>query len=174
MTTVGHDPDLERVVRAILAELVRLTGLSSLYLARTRVLEDEQEILFSLNTSDDLHIPEDVTIPWSEGVCRFVVEGGPAYTDNVPEVFPHSGAARLLGIQTFISYPVFTSEGKFFGTLCGASHARVKVDRDTLDIVRERARQIGSWIRGEAYEPDPETARLVAPPSSETTKPRPA
>ncbi len=159
-----HDPELERGVRGILAELVRLTGLCSLYLARTRVREDEQHILFALNTSAELHIPEDVVIPWSEGVCRFVVEGGPAYTDNVPEVFPHSGAARLLGIQTFMSFPVFTRQGKFFGTLCGADHRRVQVDQNTLDVVRERARQIGSWLRGEAYEPDDETGGLLSPP----------
>jgi hypothetical protein len=139
--------DLETVARGLLARLVELTGLSSTYLAETRLREDEQRILFSHNTSEVFHIPEDVTLPWSEGVCRFVVEGGPHYTTDAQRQFPRSSVARLLEIRTFVSYPVFTSEGRFFGTLCGASKEQILIEQEILDLMRECARLIGKMLK---------------------------
>src|SRR6266851_1432302 len=94
---VAAGEDLETVARAVLERLAQLTGLSSTYLAETRLKEDEQLILFSYNSSQIFHIPEGVTLPWSEAVCRFVVEGAPNYSKNVPKAFPRgsvSGAHR--------------------------------------------------------------------------------
>src|ERR1700751_1651037 len=113
--------DLETVARGVLERLGDLAGLSWTYLAETRLMTDEQYIVFSCNRSDFFHIPEDVTLPWSEGVCRFVVEGGPHYTTDAQKELPKSSVARLLEIRTFVSYPVFTSDGRFYGTLRGAS-----------------------------------------------------
>lgn len=145
--------DLETVARGVLERLAELTGLSSTYLAETRLMVDEQYIVFSCNRSNQFHIPEDVTLPWSEGVCRFVVEGGPNYTPEAQKQFPKSSVARLLEIQTFISYPVFTHEGRFFGTLCGASKERVEIEQDILDLMRECARLIGERLKAEQAEP---------------------
>jgi diguanylate cyclase len=138
--------DLETVARGLLARLAQLTGLSSTYLAETRLNEDEQRILFSYNTSEVFHIPEDISLPWSEGVCRFVVEGGPNYTTDAQKVFPKSSVARLLDIRTFVSYPVFAADGKWFGTLCGASKESVQIEEHLLDLMRECARLIGERI----------------------------
>src|SRR5260370_32630491 len=85
--------DLETVARAVLERLAQLTGLSSTYLAETRLQEDEQLILFSYNSSQIFHIPEGLTLPWSQAVCRFVVERAPNYSYNVPNAFPSSRAA---------------------------------------------------------------------------------
>src|SRR5437868_9383545 len=142
--------DLETVARGVLAMLAELTGLSSTYLAETRLTADEQYIVFSVNRSDVFHIPEDVTLPWSEGVCRFVVEGGPNYTADAQKQFPSSCVARLLEIRTFVSYPVFTAEGRFFGTLCGASKEQVEVQQEILELMRECARLIGLRLKRDA------------------------
>jgi diguanylate cyclase len=138
--------DLETVARGVLVRLAELTGLSSTYLAETRLRSDEQYIVFSVNRSELFHIPEDVTLPWSEGVCRFVVEGGPNYTSEAQRQFPKSSVARLLEIQTFVSYPVFTAGGRFFGTLCGASKEQVAIEKDVLELMRECARLIGQRL----------------------------
>ena len=139
--------DLETVARGVLARLAELTGMSSTYLAETRLTADEQYIVFSCNRSDLFHIPEDVTLPWSEGVCRFVVEGGPNYTADAQKQFPKSSVARLLEIRTFISYPVFTAEGRFFGTLCGASKEQVEIQQEILELMRECALLIGQRLK---------------------------
>jgi len=138
--------DLESVARGLLVKLAELTGLSSTYLAETRLNEDEQRILFSYNTSEVFHIPEDISLPWSEGVCRFVVEGGPNYTTDAQKAFPKSSVARMLEIRTFVSYPVFAADGKWFGTLCGASKDQVDIEAQILDLMRECARLIGRRI----------------------------
>src|SRR5437773_5358174 len=145
-----HGGDLESVARGVLARLAELTGLSSTYLAETRLMVDEQYIVFSCNRSNEFHIPEDVTLPWSEGVCRFVVEGGPNYTTDAQKQFPSSSVARLLEIRTFISYPVFTAEGRFFGTLCGASKEQVEIQQEMLELMRECARLTGQRLRRDA------------------------
>jgi diguanylate cyclase len=141
--------DLETVARGVLARLSELTGLSSTYLAETRLFADEQYIVFAVNRSQLFHIPEAVTLPWSEGVCRFVVEGGPHYTSDAQKQFPTSSVARLLEIRTFVSYPVFTADGRFFGTLCGASKDEVKIEKELLDLMRECARLIGQRLRAD-------------------------
>src|SRR5438552_18665296 len=142
--------DLETVARGVLARLSELTGLSSTYRAETRLIADEQYIVFACNRSDLFHIPEDVTLPWSEGVCRFVVEGGPNYTTDAQKQFPSSSVARLLEIRTFVSYPVFTAEGRFFGTLCGASREGVEIQQEVLAQARECAAHIGASLRRDA------------------------
>src|SRR5437870_9936664 len=139
--------DLETVARCVLARLAELTGLSSTYLVETRLTMDEQYIVFSCNRSNFFHIPEDVTLPWSEGVCRFVVEGGPNYTSEAQKQFPKSSVARLLQIRTFVSYPVFTAEGRFFGTLCGASKEQVEIQHEILELMRECALLIGRRLK---------------------------
>lgn len=142
--------DLETVAHGMLERLAELTGLSSTYLAETRLTADEQYIVFSVNRSELFHIPEDVTLPWSEGVCRFVVEGGPHYTNDARKQFPSSSVARLLEIRTFVSYPVFTADGRFFGTLCGASKEAVDIEEQILELMRECARLIGQRLHADA------------------------
>jgi len=142
----GAGDDLEHVARGLLSRLAELTVLSSTYLAETRLIEDVQYIVFAHNTSEDFHIPEDITLPWSEGVCRFVVEGGPHYTSDAQKTYPSSTVARLLDIRTFVSYPVFAADGHWFGTLCGASKQQVPVEPALLDLMRECAKLIGSRI----------------------------
>jgi diguanylate cyclase len=139
--------DLETVARTLLSRLAELTGLSSTYLAETRLIDDVQYIVFAHNTSDDFHIPEDITLPWSEGVCRFVVEGGPHYTADAQKTFPSSTVARMLDIRTFVSYPVFAADGHWFGTLCGASKQEVHIEPALLELMRACAQLIGSRIQ---------------------------
>jgi diguanylate cyclase len=143
--------DLETVARGLLTRLAQLTGLSSTYLAETRLVDDVQYIVFSHNTSPDFHIPEDITLPWSEGVCRFVVEGGANYTQDAQKTYPSSAVARMLDIRTFISYPVFAADGHWFGTLCGASKEPVQIEKEILQLMRECALLIGKRIQSPTW-----------------------
>src|SRR5260370_26460 len=69
--------DLETVARGLLERLAQLTGLSSTYLAETRLRGDEQHIPFAYNSNQIFHIPPGETLPWCEAVSRFVREGSP-------------------------------------------------------------------------------------------------
>ena len=134
------------VVRDLLRLVSEATGLSTTYLARAYMREDEQQILFSHNVADDLFVPEEITIPWSEGVCSFVHDGrAPEYTDNVPRDIPDSTVARMLGYRSFLSLPVFR-RGQFYGTLCGCSAHPVTISTRTLELIRKCANRIGELL----------------------------
>jgi len=141
-----HPRPFEEVIREVLALVSSATGLSTTYLARAYMLEDEQEILYSHNAADELFVPEDIKISWSEGVCSFVHDGrAPEYTSNVPRDIPGSTVARMLGYRSFLSLPVFRG-GEFYGTLCGCSAQPVLVNPETLEWVRRCAGRVGRLL----------------------------
>jgi hypothetical protein len=76
-----------------------------------------------------------------------------ARTTEAQKQFPRSNVARLLEIRTFGSYPVFTSEGRFFGTLGGASKEQIQIEQEILDLMRDRARLIGRRLRRDVARP---------------------
>jgi GAF domain-containing protein len=141
-----QDRPFAEAVREVLGLVSEATGLSTTYLARAHMREDEQEILYSHNPQDGLFVPEDIKLPWSEGVCSFVHEGrAPEFTDNVPRDIPDSTVARMMGYRSFLSLPVFR-RGQFYGTLCGCSARPVKVSAATLRLIRKCANRIGELL----------------------------
>jgi diguanylate cyclase len=135
------------MARPVLAELAMVTGLDAVYVTRINWHDHEQEILASTNLAPEiLYIPEEVKIDYSDAVCRYVIEGGPSHTDDVPVAFPESDMARFLRFQSFVSFPLELPDGEIFGTLCGASTRRVKLtSRQLAEFVR-RARLITGWL----------------------------
>lgn len=108
--------------------------------------DHEQEILAAANQAPArLFIPEEVKLDYSDAVCRYVIEGGPAHTDDVPLVFPQSDVARFMGFQSFVSAPIEVGDD-IYGTLCGASTKRVRLSEAQMDEVRRRARLIGRML----------------------------
>jgi GAF domain-containing protein len=143
---LDQDRPFGEVVRDLLGLVSEATGLSTTYLARAHMREDEQEILYSHNPQDGLFVPEDIKLPWSEGVCSFVHDGrAPEFTDNVPRDIPDSTVARMMGYRSFLSLPVFR-RGQFYGTLCGCSARPVKVSAATLELIRKCANRIGELL----------------------------
>ena len=133
-------------MRPVLAELVVETGLETVYLTRFHWRDHEQEILAAANHAPDrLFIPEEVKIDYSDAVCRYVIEGGPDHTADVPLVFPASDMARFLGFQSFVSAPIEVA-GEIFGTLCGASTRRVQLSPEAVASVRRQAGRIAGWL----------------------------
>lgn len=112
--------DLEGLTRPLLDILQRLTGLSSVYLTAIDWQADQQRILFSKNTGD-MTIPEGLTVPWHDTLCRRALAEDRFITTDVPACWGDSEAAMALNIQTYASVPVQTENGEIFGTLCGAS-----------------------------------------------------
>jgi diguanylate cyclase len=156
MAAIDSASQLEPTLRPILEELAALTGFESVYVTRIHWREHEQEILLAANRAPTrLYIPEEVQLDYSDAVCRYVIEGGPERTDDVPRVFPQSDMARFLGFQSFISAPIeLDGGGPIFGTLCAASTRRVKLSEAQAAEVRRRARLIAQLLsRGEARIP---------------------
>ncbi len=151
MSDISHELQIHSKLLPILEELAELTGLESVYLTRINWSDHEQEILAAANQAPTrLFIPEEVKLDYSDAVCRYVIEGGPAHTDDVPLVFPQSDMARFLGFQSFVSAPIEVGDGTIYGTLCGASTRRVQLSETQMAEVRRRARLIAGLFSRQA------------------------
>ncbi|MEA2615168.1 MAG: hypothetical protein QOE72_951 [Chloroflexota bacterium] len=151
------EPPLEELVRGLLVELQRLTGLDSVYLTRVCWERSEQEVLFSRN-SGCITVRERLILPWPETLSQTAPTGSAHHTDRLPVEFLQSRAASTLLQQTSVSVPVLLSDGSIFGTLCGASGRHVPLTQPGLEVMRI----FGSLI----------AAQIAAPMTSNTVSHR--
>lgn len=118
--SVATAESLEQLTRALLEMLQIVTGLESVYLTSIDEVAGIQYVDFARNTGE-LAIPEGLSVPWSDTLCKRCIEDGCRFTSHVSTVWPDSVAAKALGIETYASAPVHASNGLVIGTLCGAS-----------------------------------------------------
>ncbi len=140
--------DLESLVRPMLALLEVVMGLESTYLTSIDEGEGIQHIVYARN-SKQLTIPEGLSVPWGDTLCKRALDEGKPYTDDVAGCWGDSDAARALGIQTYVSQPVHTIDGTLYGTLCAASGRKVPVEADELRVLGLFARLIAQQIERE-------------------------
>ncbi len=111
---------IEQLTRPLLDMLGSVTGLESTYLTSIDLKADRQHVRFARNAGE-LQIPEGLSVPWSDTLCKRALDEGRMCTSDVSRSWPDSEAARQLGIQTYVSAPVRTDDGILLGTLCAAS-----------------------------------------------------
>jgi len=126
---------LEDLARPLLQMLEAVTGLESTYLTTVDLTEGLQHVLYARN-SHDLQIPEGLTVPWGDTLCKRALDEGRPFTDDVASIWGDSVAARDLGIQTYVSTPVRTDDGALYGTLCAASSQRRPLTLDAEHVLR--------------------------------------
>ncbi|GAB3373106.1 GGDEF domain-containing protein [Spongiibacter taiwanensis] len=146
---VANARDLESLTRPMLELLERVSGLESTYLTAIDEAEGVQSIVYS-HCSERLVIPEGLSVPWGDTLCRRALTEGTTFTNNVSERWGDSEAARLLGITTYLSQPVKSQDGTLVGTLCAASSLRREVSQATINVVSLFAGIIGQQIDREA------------------------
>ncbi|MEX1197426.1 MAG: sensor domain-containing diguanylate cyclase [Pseudohongiellaceae bacterium] len=132
--TVTSTDDIESLVRPLLEMLQDITGLESTYLTSIDPDREYQHVLYARNTRD-MQIPEGLSVPWRDTLCKRALEEGRTYEDNVAGSWGDSGAARDLGITTYLSVPICIGEDEVYGTLCGASTDRVSVTPEARRIL---------------------------------------
>lgn len=93
---VEANPELERLVRPLLAAVVELTGLESSYLTVLHPRTGQLEHRYVRN-STDLEVPEPFTIPWTDSLCAVYREHQLLWTDDALEVSPMGSTARPTG-----------------------------------------------------------------------------
>ncbi len=140
--------DIEGMTRPVLELLRHLTGMESTYLTMVDWSGDEQHVAFSFNTGE-LRIPEGLTVPWGDTLCRRSLEEDRSYTGDVPAVWGDSAAARELGIRTCVSVPVRDHHDDVIGTLCGASSRETPLDEQHLTSMRLFARVLADQLQRE-------------------------
>jgi diguanylate cyclase len=139
---------LEDFARPMLEMLESATGMESTYLTVVDIENGLQHILYARNTHQ-LQIPEGLSVPWVDTLCKRALDEGLPYTDKVPEVWGDSDAARQLGIQTYASTPVHTDGGNLYGTLCAVSTAQRPLPENALDLLRLFSKLISQQVQRE-------------------------
>lgn len=138
---------LEALVRPMLEMLESVTGLESTYMTTIDEVAGVQHVLFSSNTRQ-LQIPEGISVPWRDTLCKRALDEGTSFTDDVAGCWGDSEAASALGIATYASMPIM-SNGNLQGTLCAASGERMPLREDTESVLRMFSYLIGQHIERE-------------------------
>lgn len=143
--TVSTAEDLEGLTRPMLELLELVTSLESTYLTTIDEQQGVQHILYARNTRQ-LQIPEGLSVPWGDTLCKRALDENRPYTDDVAGCWGDSEAAKALGIQTYLSQPVRNLDGGLYGTLCAASATGTRVDPQTLQVLGLFARLIAHQV----------------------------
>lgn len=139
---------LEDLTRPLLEMLQAVTNLESTYLTQVDAQRELQHVLFSRN-SQALQIPENLSVPWGDTLCKRALEEDRMYTDNVAEHWSDSEAARQLGIRTYVSTPIRLSDGELYGTLCAASGRSAPMQPGAEQVLKLFAKLIGQHVERE-------------------------
>ncbi|MCW2779331.1 MAG: sensor diguanylate cyclase [Frankiales bacterium] len=137
---------VEGLTRPLLDALHDLSGIASTYLTVVHAERDVQEIRYARNTKEGFALPEGLHVPWGDTLCKRALDEGRACTTDVPAVWADSGAAAALGIVTYVSVPVRLSDGRVWGTLCGADDVAHADAPDHLPTLALFARLIAGEV----------------------------
>ncbi len=139
---------LEQLVRPLLALLESATGLESTYMTAIDEAAGLQHVLYAHN-SMSLTIPEGLSVPWGDTLCKRALEEECAYTDDVAGRWGDSDAARELGIATYASTPIHGPGGRLYGTLCAASDTSKPATDEAGRVLRMCSQLIGQQVERE-------------------------
>ncbi|TVP89859.1 MAG: sensor domain-containing diguanylate cyclase [Pseudomonadaceae bacterium] len=146
--TINASQDLESLTRPLLEILQEISGLESTYLTSVNAGLSEQRVVYAYNSGSML-IPEGLSVPWSETLCKRALEEGVSYTDEADQRWAEVAAARELGIVTYLSEPLCAEGGELYGTLCGASRSPLPVSSKTRALLVMFARLLTLQIERE-------------------------
>ncbi|ROH93586.1 sensor domain-containing diguanylate cyclase [Stagnimonas aquatica] len=146
--SVSNAEDLEGLTRPLLELLELVTGLESTYLTQIDEERGVQHVQYARNSSG-LQIPEGLSVPWEDTLCKRALESEQMFTDDVSGCWGDSEAARQLGIKTYMSQPVRGINGGLYGTLCAASSQRVSTAASTTKVLGLFARLIAHQVERE-------------------------
>lgn len=145
---LGSEKTLEGFVRQLLEMLELVTDMESTYLTRIDAQGLQQQILYSRN-SKQMEIPEGLSVPWQDTLCKRALDSGQRYTCDVASVWGDSQAAKALGITTYVSTPVTLGDGQLYGTLCAASSQSRELSARAEQVLQLFAELIAQYIRKE-------------------------
>ncbi|KAF0813445.1 putative diguanylate cyclase YeaP [Andreprevotia sp. IGB-42] len=145
---LDSEKTFEGLVRRLLVMLELATDLESTYLTKIDLDAGLQNILFSRNTKT-LTIPEGLSVPWSDTLCKRAMDENVSYTDDVANRWGDSEAAKALGIETYASTKICLEDGSVYGTLCAASSTRKPMTADGQQFFELFAQLISHFAQKE-------------------------
>ncbi len=146
--SVNAASSLEELARPLLAILHEATGLESTYLTSIDQDAGEQHVQFALNEGA-MQIPEGLTVPWNDTLCKRALDEGKPVCSDVAQSWGDSEAAKALGIKTYASAPIRTSDGLLVGTLCAAGGKTVELGDWAQSMLNMFSKMVSQHIERE-------------------------
>ena len=166
-TALESEYTLEGLVRQLLEMLELVTNMESTYLTRIEPDGSFQHIIFARN-SRQMQIPEGLSVPWGDTLCKRALDEGRRYTCDVANVWGDSQAAKALGITTYVSTPVTLADGSLYGTLCAASSEHRVLNERSEQVLQLFAQLIAQQIQNERLLQQLQQANVALTASSYT------
>lgn len=85
--TLVTEQSLESLVRQLLEMLEIVTDMESTYLTKVDIQARLQHILYARN-SKQMTIPEGLSVPWDETLCKRALDSDTIFSNDVPERWP--------------------------------------------------------------------------------------
>lgn len=139
---------IEQLTRPLLEMLGNATGLESTYLTTVDLEANLQQVRYARNAGD-LQIPEGLSVPWSDTLCKRALDEGRMASSDVAERWPDAEAAQALGIRTYVSAPIHGENGALLGTLCAASGVERPIGPDAESLLRLFSSLVASFLERE-------------------------
>ncbi|WP_174874030.1 GGDEF domain-containing protein [Vogesella oryzae] len=139
---------VDQLIRPLLETLGKVTGMESTYLTSVDLGGRVQQVRYARN-SGEMQIPEGLTVPWEDTLCKRSLDAGLTATNQVPTLWGDSEAARQLGIKSYLSAPVRSAEGSLLGTLCAASARVLPIVPETTTLLQLFAKIVANFIERE-------------------------
>ncbi|GGF42989.1 sensor domain-containing diguanylate cyclase [Williamsia phyllosphaerae] len=89
--------------------------------------DGERQIYLSVDDTD-LGLSSGDSVAWSDSMCQYsVTRTRPTFVDNPHAVARYAAIIEKSGldVESYVGYPLTTSDGKLFGTLCGFGRHRL-------------------------------------------------
>jgi len=147
-TALHSEHTFEGLVRQLLEMLELVTNMESTYLTRIEPDGSLQHVLFARN-SKKMQIPEGLSVPWADTLCKRALDDGMRYTCDVASIWGDSEAAKALNITTYVSTPVMLADGSLYGTLCAASSDSHQLSERSEQVLQLFANLIAQQIQNE-------------------------
>jgi hypothetical protein len=161
---VAVQPSVERAVAAVGEYL----GLDVAY--TTEFVDGEQVFRVLDGDSASFGVGEGTAMPLEQTYCQRVLDG--RLPNVIPDVRADDRAASMpitdaADVGAFVSVPITFSDGRFYGTLCGASHAtQPTLEYRDLQFLNVVARMIADQLEREALHERSRTLELEATAAS--------
>lgn len=126
-----------------------VTGMESTYLTMVDPDENRQHVRFARNVGERI-VPEGITVPRGNTPCKQTPDPDRLQAGDAASSRWDAEAARLPGMQTYISAPVCDSEGRLLGSLCAASGEIRAIPPNTPAILTLFSTLVANFIERES------------------------
>jgi signal transduction histidine kinase len=131
---------LAHVIGPLLGALAEVGAFDATYVTAIDWDHRQLQVLHVVNVGD-IEVPAGTRFDCPPGLAEQAFLGV-TRSNDLPTGQPDSEVARRLGLSSYASVPIITTDHRLFGTLCGASRAARQVTDETVSVMEHFARLI--------------------------------